>query len=43
MKKSKNKDIEIVKNISNDENKTEIQLSEKRYQKIKNLTKKLSK
>ena len=35
IKKSKNKDIEIVKTLSNDENKTEIQLSEKKVSKNK--------
>ena len=40
MKKSKNKDIEIVKTLSNDENKTEIQLSEKKVSENKKSDKK---
>ena len=43
MKKSKNKDIEIVKTISNDENKTEIQLSEKKVSENKKSDKKIIK
>ena len=40
MKKSKNKDVEIVKTLSNDENKTEIQLSEKKVSENKKSDKK---
>ena len=43
MKKSKNKDIEIVKTLSNDENKTEIQLSEKKVSENKKSDKKIIK
>ncbi len=43
IKKSKNKDIEIVKTLSNDENKTEIQLSEKKVSENKKSDKKIIK
>ncbi len=43
MKKSKNKDVEIVKTLSNDENKTEIQLSEKKVSENKKSDKKIIK
>ena len=43
MKKSKNKDIEIVKTLANDENKTEIQLSEKKVSENKKSDKKIIK
>ena len=43
IKKSKNKDIEIVKTISNDENRTEIQLSEKKVSENKKSDKKIIK
>ncbi len=43
IKKSKNKDVEIVKTLSNDENKTEIQLSEKKVSENKKSDKKIIK
>lgn len=43
IKKSKNNDIEIVKTISNDENRTEIQLSEKKVSENKKSDKKIIK
>ena len=43
MKKSKNEDVEIVKTLSNDENKTEIQLSEKKVSENKKSDKKIIK